>query len=97
MRAVMAAIVAAAFVSGCTSTPAIQTIPVRELDTGTCWYEVDRCHEVQIATGKVVDVCKPEWQARCREADLERFLRDGCTLVRLPDPTKIAVACGGAR
>lgn len=97
MRAVMAAMIAAVLVLGCTSTSSVQPMPVRELDAGTCWYEVDRCHEVQISTGKVVDVCKPEWQARCREADLERYLRDGCTIVRLPDPTKVAVACGVPR
>lgn len=87
------------------------SIPVSEpetkiLDAGRCWFTIHQCYVMQVVGEqnedgsfeiRPVTVCHDEWASRCREAELERYLRDGCNLVRLPDPTKIAVACGGRR
>lgn len=94
-RAVLAAIIGGLFVGCGTSAPKPQT---KILEAGACWYEVERCHrQIQLGDGRVIPICFTEWESRCREAELERYLRDGCRLVRLPDERMIAVACGGVK
>lgn len=93
-RAVIAAILATPLLSCGTSAPAPQT---KILDAGQCWFQIERCHDVQVHDGRIVPVCRSEWEARCREADLERYLRERCSIVRLPDPRKVAVACGSPK
>lgn len=111
-RTVPAAVLAAFLISCSTAPPAPE---MRILDAGQCWFTVSYCHDLQIVGAqredgtyeiRVVTQCHDEWQARCREAELERYQRrrrgkDGkpgkpaCSLVRLPDAKKIAVSCGG--
>lgn len=98
-RAVIVAIIAAISLSCGTSAPVTQT---KILEAGACWYETTRCKSKQFGD-RTLDICIDEWQARCREAELERYLRlrpDGkpeCSLVRMANPRMIAVACGGPK
>jgi hypothetical protein len=93
-RLVLAALCAA--FSFCASAPAVTARAPFVLDAGLCWYETKTCKSIQYGA-RTIDACKDGWQARCREVELERYVREGCTFVRLSDPTKIAVACGGAK
>lgn len=94
MRRIILAALCAAFSFCASSTPKVE--PPRILDAGLCWYETERCRDIQYGA-RTITACKTEWEARCREMELERLNREGCQLVRLSDPKKIAVACGGAR
>lgn len=78
-----------------TGTPKPET---RILDAGRCWFEIKTCgKEIQFGERVFVSDCSLEWMARCRGLELERYMREGCTMVRMPDPTKIAVSCGGKK
>lgn len=97
MEEVRHAILLAAFLAlSCASKP--PKIEVRILDAGKCWFEIKQCgKETQYSDRVFVSDCTLEWMARCRGPELERYIREGCEIVRMADPTKIAVACGGKK
>lgn len=70
--------------------------PVRILDVGQCWIEAEECRLAQVYDGRIVEICAPSWMARCREDELERYKREGCQLLRMPD-RKVSVSCGVSR